>query len=49
MYSTAALLTNVVPVVTVPLVAKAHAANDPAEVQRQVGGAVFLSSSSERL
>lgn len=42
-YSTAALLTNVVPVVTVPLVAKAHAANDPAEVQRQVGGAVFLS------
>lgn len=42
-YSTAALLTNVIPVVTVPLVAKAHAAGDQAEVQRQVGGAVFLS------
>lgn len=42
-YSTAALLTNVVPIVTVPLIAKAHAANDEAEVQRQVGGAIFLS------
>ena len=42
-YSTAALLTNVIPVVTVPLVAKAHAAKDQAEVQRQVGGAIFLS------
>lgn len=43
MYSTAALLTNVIPVVTVPLVAKAHAAGDTQEVQRQVGGAIFLS------
>ena len=42
-YSTAALLTNVIPVVTVPLVAKAHAANNKEEVQRQVGGAIFLS------
>jgi hypothetical protein len=37
-YSTAALLTNVVPIVTVPLIAKAHAAKDETEVQRQVGG-----------
>lgn len=42
-YSTAALLTNVIPIVTVPLVAKAHAAGDQEEVQRQVGGALFLS------
>lgn len=42
-YSTAALLTNVIPIVTVPLVAKAHAAGNTEEVQRQVGGALFLS------
>ena len=42
-YSTAALLSNVIPVVTVPLVAKAYAAGDEEEVQRQVGGAIFLS------
>jgi len=42
-YSTAALLTSVVPVVTVPLIAKAHAAGDQQEVQRQVGGALFIS------
>lgn len=42
-YSTAALLTNVIPVVTVPLVAKAHAAGNTDDVQRQVGGAIFLS------
>ena len=42
-YTTAGLLTSVIPVVTVPLVAKAHAAGDREEVQRQVGGAIFLS------
>ena len=42
-YSTAALLSNVIPIVTVPLVAKAHAAGDEEAVQRQVGGAIFLS------
>ena len=42
-FSTAAILTSVLPVVTVPLVAKAHAAGDQKEVQRQVGGAIFLS------
>ena len=42
-YSTAALLTNVLPVVTVPLVAKAYAAGDEEEVKRQVGGSIFLS------
>ena len=42
-YSTAALLTNVLPVVTVPLVAKAYAAGDQEEVKRQVGGSIFLS------
>ena len=43
MYSTAALLSNVIPIVTVPLVAKAHAAGDREAVQRNIGGAIFLS------
>lgn len=41
-YSTSNLL-NVIPTVTQPLVGKAHAAGDQQEVQRQVGGAIFLS------
>jgi len=43
-YNTGALLTNVIPFVTVPIVAEAYAAgNQDGAVQRQVGGAIFLS------
>jgi len=41
-YSTAALLTNVIPTVTVPLIAEAYAAGDQDAVGRQISGAIFL-------
>lgn len=42
-FSSAFWLVSVIPTVTTPLVAKAHAAGDEAAVQRHIGSAIFLS------
>lgn len=42
-FSTAGLLTSVIPTITVPLVAKAHSSGDTEGVQRSIGSAIFLS------